>query len=588
MSDPEPLPPLDRLALSQALLKLPDPQFKQLVFALNPPPGILPADQSALGDRAASLLQWAENSGPGLAVLQQALAQITGERVSPGGQRPTTPETPAPASPRAKMKILILAANPKNTPHLRLDQEVRDIEEGLTRAQQRDRFELVQRWAARPRDVRRAILDLNPQIVHFSGHGAGEGGLALEDDQGQAQLVPTAALAGLFELFADQVQCVLLNACYSAVQGQAIAQHIPYVIGMKQAIGDTAAREFAVGFYDALGAGRDMEFAFRYACNSIQMAGLREELTPVFLRGQATQSRSGDTEKDGAKPTPSKPEQAIAGGAGTQVNSPTGPMTENAVNTYGQGIHLQDSKDEQPAQASSGSNPMESHQIFISYRWSDSQDITGRIYEYLERHFGANVVFRDVYALPLGEDYRQHLSQQMANCRVVVAVIGLTWATVTDEGGHRRLDNPEDPVRIEVEIGLARGIPVIPVLVNGARLPQPEDLPDSLQPLIYRLATPARPDPDFKGDMERLIRSLATSINPQPPTSALSRGQQLKLNYLKEKQQDLEGQLKKIQRELSATVDVLIADKLEKCQEHLFEDIDTNDQKIQALEQGHA
>ena len=286
MSDPETLPPLDRLALSQALLKLPDPQFKQLVFALNPPPGILPADQSALGDRAASLLQWAENSGPGLAVLQQTLAQISGERVSPGGQRPTAPETPAPASRRAKMKILILAANPKNTPHLRLDQEVRDIEEGLTRAQQRDRFELVQRWAARPRDVRLAILELNPQIVHFSGHGAGEGGLALEDDQGQAQLVPTAALAGLFELFADQVQCVLLNACYSAVQGQAIAQHIPYVIGMKQAIGDTAAREFAVGFYDALGAGRDMEFAFKYACNSIQMAGLREDLTPVLLRGK--------------------------------------------------------------------------------------------------------------------------------------------------------------------------------------------------------------------------------------------------------------------------------------------------------------
>ncbi|MFM7326395.1 MAG: hypothetical protein ACKO4L_16010, partial [Nodosilinea sp.] len=159
MSDPETLPPLDRLALSQALLKLPDPQFKQLVFALNPPSGILPADQSALGDRAASLLQWAENSGPGLAVLQQTLAQISGERVPPGGQRPTAPETTAPASPRAKMKILLLAANPKNTPHLRLDQEVRDIEEGLTRAQQRDRFELVQRWAARPRDVRLAILE---------------------------------------------------------------------------------------------------------------------------------------------------------------------------------------------------------------------------------------------------------------------------------------------------------------------------------------------------------------------------------------------------------------------------------------------
>jgi len=186
------------------------------------------------------------------------------------------------------MKILILAANPKNTPQLRLDEEVREIEEGLIRAKQRDRFELVQRWAARPRDMQRAILELHPQIVHFSGHGTGEDGLVLENGQGQAQLVPTAALAGLFELFADQVQCVLLNACYSEVQGQAIAQHIPYVIGMKQAIGDIAAREFSVGFYDALGAGRDMEFAFKYARNSIQMTGLTQDLTPVFLRGKSS------------------------------------------------------------------------------------------------------------------------------------------------------------------------------------------------------------------------------------------------------------------------------------------------------------
>ncbi|MFZ4641672.1 MAG: CHAT domain-containing protein, partial [Nodosilinea sp.] len=191
--------------------------------------------------------------------------------------------------PSANIKILILAANPSNTPHLRLDQEVRDIEEGLIRAQQRDRFELVQRWAARPRDVQLAILELKPQIVHFSGHGVGERGLVLEDGQGQAQLVSTAALANLFALFADQVQCVLLNACYSEVQGQAIAQHIPYVIGMKQAIGDTAAREFAVGFYNALGAGRDIEFAFKYACSSIQMAGIAEHLTPVlYVAGKMT------------------------------------------------------------------------------------------------------------------------------------------------------------------------------------------------------------------------------------------------------------------------------------------------------------
>jgi hypothetical protein len=79
------------------------------------------------------------------------------------------------------MKILILAANPSNTDRLRLDREVRDIEEGLIRAQQRDCFEVIQRWAVSFRDLQRAILELNPQIVHFSGHGTREDGLVLED-----------------------------------------------------------------------------------------------------------------------------------------------------------------------------------------------------------------------------------------------------------------------------------------------------------------------------------------------------------------------------------------------------------------------
>jgi hypothetical protein len=205
-------------------------------------------------------------------------------------------------------KILFLAANPKNSASLRLDEEVREIDEGLTRAKQREQFELTQKWAVRPRDVQRAMLDLKPQIVHFSGHGVGvetpgdraqnsdrkltvvsdsstqPEGLMFEDETGQAKLVNAEAIAGLFELFADQVECVLLNACYSEVQAEAIARHVPYVIGMNQAVGDTAARVFAVGFYDALGAGRDIEFAYKFACNSILMEGIPENLTPVLKR----------------------------------------------------------------------------------------------------------------------------------------------------------------------------------------------------------------------------------------------------------------------------------------------------------------
>jgi len=187
--------------------------------------------------------------------------------------------------------ILFLAANPKDTGRLRLDQELRDIAEGLQRAQKRDRFNLEQRLAVRPRDIQRAMLDVGPQIIHFSGHGEGEAGLVFEDDIGNAKLIDGAALARLFELFGDQITCVVLNGCYSEVQAKAISQHIPYVIGMNQAIGDKAAIAFAVGFYDALGAGRPIEFAYKLGCSAIRMEGITEHLTPVLLK----QASDGDT-----------------------------------------------------------------------------------------------------------------------------------------------------------------------------------------------------------------------------------------------------------------------------------------------------
>jgi CHAT domain len=180
--------------------------------------------------------------------------------------------------------ILILTANPQGTSQLRLDQEVRDIEEGLQRAKNRDQFALKSMFAVRPRDIQRAMLDINPSIVHFSGHGTGDEGLVFEDEAGRAKLVDGEALAGLFELFAEQVECVVLNGCYSEVQALAIAQHINYVIGMKKAIGDKAAIEFAVGFYDALGAGRTVEFAHKLGCVAIRLAGVPEQLTPVLKK----------------------------------------------------------------------------------------------------------------------------------------------------------------------------------------------------------------------------------------------------------------------------------------------------------------
>ena len=178
--------------------------------------------------------------------------------------------------------ILVLAANPKDTSPLRLDEEIREIDNGLQRAKKRDEFILIQKLAVRSSDVRRAVLDHRPSVVHFCGHGLGEEGIAFEDESGEAKLVGTDALSGFFELFAAHLECVVLNACYSEVQAEAIANHIPYVVGMKRKIGDAAAIEFATAFYDALGAGESFEFAFMLASNAIQWANLPEHLTPVL------------------------------------------------------------------------------------------------------------------------------------------------------------------------------------------------------------------------------------------------------------------------------------------------------------------
>ncbi|MEH2095404.1 CHAT domain-containing protein [Nostoc sp.] len=189
-------------------------------------------------------------------------------------------------------KILIMAANPPATSRLRLEQEIRDVEEAIRRSRFREQFKVEIRVAARPIDIRRALLDIEPQIVHFCGHGEGQSGLVLEDVTGLPKLVSSEALSSLFQLFANSVECVLLNACYSEVQADAIVQHINYVIGMNQEIRDDAAIAFAVGFYDALGAGKSVEFAYELGCVAIQTAIHKNttgdrKLIPVDVVGES-------------------------------------------------------------------------------------------------------------------------------------------------------------------------------------------------------------------------------------------------------------------------------------------------------------
>jgi hypothetical protein len=184
--------------------------------------------------------------------------------------------------------ILFLTADPSDASRLRLGQEFREIHEKLQLAKMRERFSLEARMSVRPGDVTQAIFDIEPQIVHFSGHGTSTGKLCLENESGNVQTVQPDALVSLFELVANRVRCVILNTCYSAIQAGAIAKHIDYVIGMKKEIGDEAAIAFSVGFYKALGAGRSLEEAYKFGVVELKLLNIPEYLKPVLLRKTPT------------------------------------------------------------------------------------------------------------------------------------------------------------------------------------------------------------------------------------------------------------------------------------------------------------
>jgi len=186
--------------------------------------------------------------------------------------------------------ILTLAANPDDTSALQLNREIRDIETLLQQSKCRDEFTFVRRDAVRWDDLQRAILELSPRIIHFCGHGAGQPGLVLEREQGQRFEVSTAVLSDLFRQESDTVECVVINACYSKAQAQAISQHINYVIGMNAVIHDDVAIAYAQGFYLALGAGESIPNAHATGCREIQVQcssqGSRRDLLPMADDGE--------------------------------------------------------------------------------------------------------------------------------------------------------------------------------------------------------------------------------------------------------------------------------------------------------------
>ena len=148
-----------------------------------------------------------------------------------------------------------------------------------------------------------------------------------------------------------------------------------------------------------------------------------------------------------------------------------------------------------------------SGQIFISYRREESRWSARSLHDRLCRDFDPKQIFMDIDAIALGEDFFEAIETTVAKCDVLIAVIGKNWLTSKDDHGNRRLDNPEDFVRMEIGAALKRKIRVIPVLVDGALMPQSTDLPEDLRPLVRRNALLIT-DTSFDGDCQRLAAAI--------------------------------------------------------------------------------
>jgi len=188
---------------------------------------------------------------------------------------------------RSLVKVLFFGANPRDTQRLRVDEEIREIQQTINQGKERDSIRVETQLAVRSRDITQALIDFHPHFVHFAGHGGGEeGSFAGEDDFGYAHIIPVGGLVQAFKAVGRSVCCVMVNACETERLAQALAAVVPYVIGMRLPVGDRSAIHFSIGFYQALAAGMPVETAFDVGLAQLMMTPEGQDaLAPLLLHG---------------------------------------------------------------------------------------------------------------------------------------------------------------------------------------------------------------------------------------------------------------------------------------------------------------
>lgn len=244
----------------------------------------------------------------------------------------------------AVTKILFLTASPSDKAALQLDEEIRLISQRIRRGEYRNLFEIRSAPAIRATDLPFELMDNTPEIVHFSGHGSKAGSLHfINDGDRTARPIPPKTLARVFKQFRDRVKCVVLNACYSSAQAEAIAESIPCVVGMSWAVLDSTAIAFAAGFYEALAFGKSVAEAFELGLTQVDLSAPSavheteiptlvvrrgEDASKIWLLPQQPEERKAEPQ-GGARTVPEQP-RVVASDSSPKSPSPSPSPTKSA------------------------------------------------------------------------------------------------------------------------------------------------------------------------------------------------------------------------------------------------------------------
>ncbi|HEX8068913.1 MAG TPA: CHAT domain-containing protein [Pyrinomonadaceae bacterium] len=245
-----------------------------------------------------------------------------------------------------KIKILYVAANPVNTGHLRLQEEARDLEERIRQAPHREAFAVIHCLAARPRDLLRGLQEVQPHVLHFSGHGTAAKEIVLQDDDGASRPIAPQVLAGLVNLFSANLKVAVMSCCFGRSQAKALSQVLDFTIGMNKPISDSAAVEFSATFYQVLAAGGSVRQAFEAARLLTSREGRKIfEKSDLLVRAGVCADDPLIKLPPPVEPPPPRPTNAPAPAGGNQViakvkDTRVGVMNNVAGNNNQSHTHL--------------------------------------------------------------------------------------------------------------------------------------------------------------------------------------------------------------------------------------------------------